>query len=125
MVWAPGGYRFYDYTAFGLPLQLIVALVTIPVCLYENTWIIWTVVFGIANVITFTVFLGLNWERLGNFLRLNKKEQAVSPDVEQGQTPYADIVGVGDADTLRVDEAIDAGASKRNSTSSETFSYKE
>ncbi|KXZ55568.1 hypothetical protein GPECTOR_2g1117 [Gonium pectorale] len=32
MVSGPGGYRFLDYTRFGLPLQIIVAFITIPIC---------------------------------------------------------------------------------------------
>ncbi|EFJ49404.1 sulfur acclimation 1 protein [Volvox carteri f. nagariensis] len=32
MVSGPGGYRFLDYTRFGLPLQLIAGLITVPVC---------------------------------------------------------------------------------------------
>ncbi|KAG2491903.1 hypothetical protein HYH03_009855 [Edaphochlamys debaryana] len=37
MVSGPGGYRFLDYTRFGLPLQFITALITIPICvLYFN-----------------------------------------------------------------------------------------
>ncbi len=28
----PGGYRFLDYTRFGLPLQFIAALITVPIC---------------------------------------------------------------------------------------------
>ncbi|GLC40696.1 Phosphoinositide phosphatase sac1 [Pleodorina starrii] len=32
MVSGPGGYRFLDYTRFGLPLQFIAGLITVPVC---------------------------------------------------------------------------------------------
>ncbi|PNH02187.1 putative sulfur deprivation response regulator, partial [Tetrabaena socialis] len=32
MVSGPGGYRFLDYTRFGLPLQLISGLITVPIC---------------------------------------------------------------------------------------------
>ncbi|KAG2455089.1 hypothetical protein HYH02_000909 [Chlamydomonas schloesseri] len=32
MVSGPGGYRFLDYTRFGLPLQFIAALITVPIC---------------------------------------------------------------------------------------------
>lgn len=32
MVSGPGGYRFLDYTRFGLPLQIIVAFITVPIC---------------------------------------------------------------------------------------------
>jgi di/tricarboxylate transporter len=33
MVWGPGGYKFYDYARIGLPLQLIVSLITVGLCL--------------------------------------------------------------------------------------------
>ncbi|GFR48768.1 hypothetical protein Agub_g10589 [Astrephomene gubernaculifera] len=32
MVSGPGGYRFLDYTRFGLPLQLVAGLITVPIC---------------------------------------------------------------------------------------------
>ncbi|KAG2493219.1 hypothetical protein HYH03_008636 [Edaphochlamys debaryana] len=32
MVAGPGGYQFLDYTRFGLPLQLVVGLITVPIC---------------------------------------------------------------------------------------------
>lgn len=85
MVWAPGGYRFIDYTLFGGPLQLIVALVTIPICLWENTWLIWTGVLGLANVIVFIIFLALNWQKLGDTLGITKRfggETHVHSDIE-------------------------------------------
>lgn len=28
----PGGYRFLDFTRFGLPLQFVAALITVPIC---------------------------------------------------------------------------------------------
>jgi di/tricarboxylate transporter len=36
MVYGPGGYRFMDFVRFGLPLQLVVAVVTITLC-----WVRW------------------------------------------------------------------------------------
>ncbi|PNW84836.1 hypothetical protein CHLRE_03g160400v5 [Chlamydomonas reinhardtii] len=32
MVSGPGGYRFLDFTRFGLPLQFVAALITVPIC---------------------------------------------------------------------------------------------
>ncbi len=97
MVWSPGGYRFYDYTVFGGPLQLIVALVTIPICLYENTWIIWTAVLGLANVIVLTILLALNWKPLGDLLGLNKNRPADAEEAMDTASPYDTIVPVDDA----------------------------
>ncbi|GLI68061.1 hypothetical protein VaNZ11_012389 [Volvox africanus] len=34
MVSGPGGYRFLDYTRFGLPLQFIAGLITVPICVF-------------------------------------------------------------------------------------------
>ena len=34
MVYSIGGYRFSDYIKFGVPLQIICAIITVPVCYY-------------------------------------------------------------------------------------------
>ena len=34
LVFGPGGYRFSDYPRLGLPLSLIIVLVSVPVLLY-------------------------------------------------------------------------------------------
>ncbi|KAI9028024.1 hypothetical protein DFJ74DRAFT_515978 [Hyaloraphidium curvatum] len=84
MVWAPGGYRFYDYTVIGGPLQLLVAAITIPICIWENTWIIWTVVFAVADLILLVVVIGLNYEPFGRKLGLYKNKPVDAAALEAG-----------------------------------------
>ncbi|KAJ3199468.1 hypothetical protein HDU67_002794 [Dinochytrium kinnereticum] len=51
MVYAPGGYKFRDYLAFGIPLQLITGVVTIAVAANLKYWWVFALVFGLANVV--------------------------------------------------------------------------
>ncbi|KAJ3413544.1 Phosphoinositide phosphatase sac1 [Chytridiales sp. JEL 0842] len=55
MVLGPGGYRFSDYLIFGLPLQVISGFFTIAVVSSLNTWWVWTLVLGLANVVVWGV----------------------------------------------------------------------
>eukprot|EP00054_Salpingoeca_dolichothecata_P019377 m.120391 g.120391 ORF g.120391 m.120391 type:complete len:888 (+) comp23232_c0_seq1:57-2720(+) len=52
MVYGPGGYKFVDYLKFGVPLQFIVAIVSIGVVVTWNFWWLWVVVLLLANIIS-------------------------------------------------------------------------
>ena len=51
MVYGPGGYRFMDYVKFGMPLQVICAVIAIGVILTMDVWWIWTVVIFVIDCI--------------------------------------------------------------------------
>ncbi|KAI9028023.1 citrate transporter-domain-containing protein [Hyaloraphidium curvatum] len=102
MVWSPGGYRFYDYIVFGGPLQLLVAAVTIPICIWTTSWIIWTAVLGVLNVVLFVVVVALNFDSVGRRLGLKKRERTLEEGLGS-ETPITPTAAV----ELPVDDSVE------------------
>jgi len=50
MVYGPGGYRFIDYVKFGMPLQIICAVVSLSVIVTIDQWWVWALVLLLVNV---------------------------------------------------------------------------
>ncbi|KAJ3046511.1 Phosphoinositide phosphatase sac1 [Rhizophlyctis rosea] len=51
MVFAPGGYRFYDYIVFGLPLQILSGIFTVLCTATRQYWWLWTAVLLAINLL--------------------------------------------------------------------------
>jgi hypothetical protein len=59
MVYGPGGYRFLDYVKFGMPLQIICAIISIGVILTMDVWWAWTVALFLVNVVAVGVAVAI------------------------------------------------------------------
>lgn len=51
MVLGPGGYRFYDYIVFGLPLQILSGIFTVVCTATRKYWWLWTLALSLLNVV--------------------------------------------------------------------------
>ncbi|KAI8811597.1 hypothetical protein BJ742DRAFT_851023 [Cladochytrium replicatum] len=87
MVLAPGGYRFYDYVLFGLPLQFISGVFTILATVTREYWYIWVLVLTIVNGIVWASVEGALpiLDRLRGKTVRSTEQPDSEDDVESGE----------------------------------------
>lgn len=83
MVYGPGGYRFLDYVKFGMPLQIICAVISIGVILTMDVWWAWAVALFLVNVVVVAVAVAITR------LRWTGLQPSANGDNDSGTAPSA------------------------------------
>ncbi|KAJ3040298.1 Phosphoinositide phosphatase sac1 [Rhizophlyctis rosea] len=106
MVLGPGGYRFFDYVKFGLPLQILSGVFTVVCTATRAYWWIWTAVLLVLNLVLWGLLEAS--EALGIKYAWVEKVRAKFPRRKRDEDLEA-LGNVETADTLHVEHSVEKG----------------